>query len=157
MTDKIETKTWQYYYRNRPGDYGCQPDGFIARDSGLPKREYDLPNELPVWGKTIYSFGWVEYPNRLSFEKIYQYELEPSDPAEFIGYKVWLQVRYDCEPYTSFMRTIQELKDYCGLPEEYDDLNIPYMPCNYAQIKQYLSPVLEQAIEILTMEAENVK
>lgn len=74
---------YKYFYLYRPPCYGCQPNGFIAQDGGLPKREWQSSHG------PVYSFGWVEYPQPLTIEQVWKWELEPDDPPEWARYMFW--------------------------------------------------------------------
>jgi hypothetical protein len=82
-------KMLKYYYVNRPGGIGCQPEGWEDIHSGLPKtiREAD-------WGE-VDSFGWVTYPEPLDFELIWKYDLVPHDEPEWARYMLWRAREHD--------------------------------------------------------------
>ena len=61
-----------YLMTSRPPGIGCQPDGWIERETWLPAHEVD--------GR--YFLGRVVYPERLSPEQVYRYELWPEDEVE---------------------------------------------------------------------------
>ena len=79
-----ETKTYRYFYLSRPPDIGCQPDGWLNREGGLPKKIYE------VNGVFQNSFGAIEYPSLLPFEVSDKYDLMPADPKENALLHLWL-------------------------------------------------------------------
>jgi hypothetical protein len=72
---------YKYYYRNRPPGIGCQPDGFAEREQWLPAQD------CPAGGG--HCFGWVEYPARLSLDRVYRYDLVADDLLERAVYLFW--------------------------------------------------------------------
>ena len=74
----------RYLYLNRPGSIGCQPDGYTAMESGLPKRYIG----------EIDCFGWVEYAEALDAQDVYRYDLLPAEPVEQARYSLW---RHQCD------------------------------------------------------------
>jgi len=61
-----------YYYRNRPPGIGCQPDGFTRREDYYGAAQ----------GRNTRYHGEVEYPEALTHEQVYKYELVPADTLE---------------------------------------------------------------------------
>lgn len=67
----------RYFYTLRPPNIGCQPDGWTGREGGLPKKDWQRSD-----GSTIKAFGWVEYPEPLSLEQVWKFDLSPDDIVE---------------------------------------------------------------------------
>lgn len=74
----------QYLYLLRPPNYACQPDGFIERKGGLPKKDWITPRGI------VNAFGIVTYPEALPFEVLDHWSLSPCDPVEWAHYTFWL-------------------------------------------------------------------
>ena len=69
----------RYYYLNRPPAIGCQPDGFIDRESWMPAK----PQLLIGKGRDPWHvLGWVEYPEPLAAELVWKWELWPHEAAQ---------------------------------------------------------------------------
>ena len=75
----------KYYLVARPPGIGCQPDGWTTFEIWVPTRERD--------GR--HYFGWVEYPEPLPPEKIWEYELRAADDVEHAEYVFWHWERKD--------------------------------------------------------------
>jgi hypothetical protein len=73
----------KYFYLYRPPSYGCQPDGWTNREGGLPQKYYDTQHG------PVRSFGWVEYPEPLTIEQCWKWELIADDPVEWAKYVFW--------------------------------------------------------------------
>lgn len=73
---------YRYYLLNRPPGIGCQPDGFVDRETWLPSRK--IPD-----GDYWHALGWVEYLRPLSMEEVWKKELRPADPEEWKAYLEW--------------------------------------------------------------------
>lgn len=73
----------RYFYTLRPPDYGCQPDGWTAREGGLPKKTW-----ISARGP-INAFGWVEYADALPLDRAWRYDLLPADSVEYAHYIFW--------------------------------------------------------------------
>jgi len=87
-----------YLYSSRPPGIGCQPDGWVDRETWLPARE--------VNGR--HHFGKVEYNVALSFEAIRRYELWPENELERAEMVFWRE-----GPDADWLRT-----DYLAADEE---------------------------------------
>ena len=88
----------RYYYLNRPGSIGCQPDGYSDMDSGLPKRiEGDID-----------CFGWVEYPERLEVSQVWKYDLLPAEQEEQLLYRLWLHQGRDWDAVANWLWACQK-------------------------------------------------
>ena len=70
----------KYYFINRPPSIGTHPAGESEREVWQPVRK--TPS-----GR--WAHGWVEYPERLDFAEIWNYELWPADHHEFNEYRDW--------------------------------------------------------------------
>ena len=81
---------YKYFYRNRPPGIGCQPDGWSAREGGLPK-DYWKDSA----GETVYAFGWVEYSEPLTFEQAWLKDLLPDEHVERANYSIWAYMDRD--------------------------------------------------------------
>ncbi len=90
----------RYWYLNRPPAYGHQPDGFVNREGGLPSKEW-VTSTGPLW-----SFGFVEYDRKLTFDEVYQWELTPDNPVEWAHYQFWQFANSD-------------VRDQCYYEEDY--------------------------------------
>lgn len=84
----------KYFYLYRPPCYGCQPNGFTQFDGGLPKKDWDSQH-----GK-IHAFGWVEYPEPLTLEQAWKWELVPDDPQEWARMVFWEKAGRDADTAT---------------------------------------------------------
>lgn len=62
----------KYWCVNRPPGYAQIPDGWSNYEVWMPARKV---------GKWFF-LGWVEYPERLTREQIWQYELRPESEIE---------------------------------------------------------------------------
>lgn len=74
----------KYWMRSRPG-WDTVPKGYTAFYSG-----YTFYDEQVSAGFTLSVFGWVQYPQPLTFEDCWKYELLPDDPIEYAHYTFWL-------------------------------------------------------------------
>lgn len=62
--------------------------GTVPKTEKITKQEnFAKLKEVP--GENIRAFGWVEYPEKLTFEDIYNYELYPRDDVEYANYMFW--------------------------------------------------------------------
>jgi hypothetical protein len=75
----------RYHYTLRPGDIGCQPDGHLECFSTLPKKEREISGGL----SRMWTFGWVEYPEPLTKDQCFRYDLMPDDVEEQAEYRLW--------------------------------------------------------------------
>ncbi len=76
----------RYFYINRPFCIGCQPEGFIDAETWMPAK----PQLLIGRGESPWHvLGWVEYPQPLTPEQVWKWELWPNDAAEVIAYLDW--------------------------------------------------------------------
>lgn len=80
----------KYFLLLRPPGYAHHPAGHTAMDGGMPKHTWVTDD-----GRQIDAFGWVEYPEPLSMEQIWRFDLEPNDPAETAHLFFWLQANRD--------------------------------------------------------------
>jgi hypothetical protein len=79
----------RYFYLNRPPAYAHQPDGFTARDGGLPSKDWTCDRGV------VHAFGWVEYAQPLTFDEIANWEFTPADSIEWAHYAFWLFANKD--------------------------------------------------------------
>jgi hypothetical protein len=80
--------THKYFYLSRPPSYAHQPDGFSNRDGGCPSRNW--PTAAVGNGGKIWAFGWVEYPEPLTFETCFKWDLRPDNQIECAHYDFWI-------------------------------------------------------------------
>lgn len=87
----------KYYYRNRPPGIGCQPDGFDpdTREAWRPRKDV---NGIPYHGE-------VSYPEPLSPEDLYRYELRPADLVECAEYIFWQHEGSGLDLRTDYLST----------------------------------------------------
>jgi hypothetical protein len=88
MDDIVPRTRFVYMMRNRPPGIGCQPDGFLwdETETWIPMREHPYPPRHLVGLRFL---GKAVYPQALTFEQIWQYELWPEDPLEWAEYTFW--------------------------------------------------------------------
>lgn len=70
-----------YLFRNRPPGIGCQPDGWVNRETWMPAKEI----------QDRFFLGQVEYAEPLPFEQVKRYELWPESELERAEYVFWLE------------------------------------------------------------------
>lgn len=73
----------RYWYVNRPGGIGCQPDGSVNRNTFCPSKE--TPE---YYGMRTY--GWVEYAEPLTPYDAWRFDLVPVDVSEQLYRMCWL-------------------------------------------------------------------
>jgi hypothetical protein len=96
--------THKYFYRNRPPGIGCQPDGFTAQEGGLPKDYWPASD-----GEMIHAFGWVEYPEPLTFYQSWRTDLIADDPVERANCAIWAYMNRDEKEAAWITQSYQEL------------------------------------------------
>lgn len=82
-----------YYCIFRPPQYGAVPDGYDPDQSTFnfpPVKEMHGPNE-------IRHYGLLQYPNRLTFQKVWSFELRIANLPELALYTIWNREREDTE------------------------------------------------------------
>ena len=82
--DCYEKPRYRYFYINRPPGIGCQPVGFVDRETWMPTRTHK-----GVGGNTRHFYGWVEYTEPLEPEQIWKWEFEPRNAWEVNQYWDW--------------------------------------------------------------------
>jgi len=70
-----------YLFRNRPPGIGCQPDGWVNRETWMPAKEI----------QERFFLGQVEYAEPLPFEQVKRYELWPESELERAEMIFWLE------------------------------------------------------------------
>ena len=127
-----------YLYRNRPPSIGCQPDGYIPEETQawMPARRHpdvitaDVP---PRHLAGFYFLGRVVYPDPLTPEQVWQYELHPEDPIEWAEYVFWRE-----GPEAAWLREDYLMQSIEVLQQALDDFNSP---------KALAALILKQAME----------
>jgi hypothetical protein len=79
--------TYRYFLTHRPPGIGCQPEGDLARETWVPRRE--IPN-----GEAV-AFGSVTYGAPLTWEQLWKYELLPEEEVERLLYYLWQELGRD--------------------------------------------------------------
>jgi len=102
--------THRYYFLNRPPGIATHPKGETRRQVWFPSRP--MPGQVD---RRV--LGWVEYPEPLTHEQIWKWELAPADMGEQAEHVFWLDGRYDDDP--EWLK-----KDYLAQP--IDDLKRAY-------------------------------
>lgn len=77
----------RYYFLNRPPSIGTHPAGETARESWVPRQDAQLEDEVGEYTRPVW--GWVEYPQALTFEQVWKYDLIPAGKDELIRYNQW--------------------------------------------------------------------
>lgn len=117
--------TTRYYLRNRPPGYAQMPDGHTAFEGGLPSRSYPFPpyafTTLPGT-EFLHCFGWVEYPEPLTFHTLWRWDLLPADPVEYARYAFFLYADRDPDRAAFYQ------KEYVQTAEELPDLKSWFCP-----------------------------
>jgi hypothetical protein len=110
----------KYFYTLRPGDYGCQPAGFVNKKSVYTPVKIEIasiPGHEPIlW----HCSGFVEYEKPLTFEQIWKYDLSPADKVEWAHYRFWNFANRNYEDAAYFERDYvgaMRLGNCPGMPE----------------------------------------
>lgn len=111
---------YKYYYRNRPGGFECQPDGWADRQSDCPMKTYQNDRTLPFIGNSVNCFGWVVYEKRLTIDQQYRYELLTADPAEYTLFLLWQENKSDRPDSSQTWNIVKsEMTYYMGSDDPY--------------------------------------
>lgn len=79
-----------YYYTLRPPMYGTEPSGYVRRE------EYVEENRWRNHCGQVHPFhGEVEYPQALTHEQAWKYDLLAADERQAAEYWAWLECDHD--------------------------------------------------------------
>lgn len=92
----------KYWFLNRPPGLFVQPVGFIDRQSMLPAQPLPCNPER-------HTFGWATYPEKLSFEQMYRFDLLADDQVERAAYDLSTFLESDW---------LELVSEYFALPEQ---------------------------------------
>ena len=74
---------YRYYALLRPPGYAAVPNGWCLKKYWTPQQQ--------VSGDAFYAHGWVEYPQPLTFDSAWRFDLFPADEDEREKYREWYE------------------------------------------------------------------
>lgn len=79
---------YRYYCINRPPHYAAVPLGWSASEIWYPAREESLVDTWNGEPSSERYMGWVDYPQRLSMNRVWRFELRPENSLEYIASRI---------------------------------------------------------------------